>query len=321
MSESPTDRHIDNVIWATIIAVGMVVALSPPVTRFRIDIETFAVPVSVSLGLVFGAWVYRHWRRDLHLACALECTAQVTLFAAVGAPLSYLAAAANFPLRDHGLDAIDKAMGFDWEAGLQFLNGHPTWYKVLTLFYGSLTLQMVAVVLCLGFSGRFAWLRVYNLAFVIAVLATIAISALLPAAGVWPHHGFSISETQPLIPAVKDSWPVFYGLRDGSFRSLVAVGSQGIITFPSLHAALAVIVTLCLWPMPRARWIAVFVSLGTLVATPIDGSHYLIDVLAGIVLAFASVGAALGIARYLQRSNFHPLVESTSFQPSVTSSQ
>ena len=37
------------------------------------------------------------------------------------------------------------------------------------------------------------------------------------------------------------SWPVFLGLRDGTVRMLAAAGAEGIITFPSLHAALAVI--------------------------------------------------------------------------------
>ena len=51
------------------------------------------------------------------------------------------------------------------------------------------------------------------------------------------------------------SWPVFYGLRDGTFRFLVAVGAEGIITFPSLHAALAVIVIAAIWPVAVLRWV------------------------------------------------------------------
>ena len=51
------------------------------------------------------------------------------------------------------------------------------------------------------------------------------------------------------MPAVHTVWPVFFGLRDGSFRALVAIGSEGVITFPSLHAALAVILIAALWPM------------------------------------------------------------------------
>jgi membrane-associated phospholipid phosphatase len=81
------------------------------------------------------------------------------------------------------------------------------------------------------------------------------------------------------------SWPVFLGLRDGSFRLVMASGSEGIITFPSLHAALAVILIAAFWPVPIARWVSAVVNALMLAATPIDGSHYFVDVLAGIAIA------------------------------------
>jgi membrane-associated phospholipid phosphatase len=153
-------------------------------------------------------------------------------------------------------------------------------------------------VLCLAFSARFVWLRVYTLAFIGAVLVTIAISAVLPAAGVWPHYGLTTADSAHIVPAVQTSWPVFYGLRDGSFRALVAVGSEGIITFPSLHAALAVILIAALWPLQWLRWPILAVNVAMLAATPIDGSHYLTDVLAGIaVAALALIVARAAAAR------------------------
>jgi membrane-associated phospholipid phosphatase len=77
----------------------------------------------------------------------------------------------------------------------------------------------------------------------------------------------------------------------------MAVGSEGIITFPSLHAALAVIVAAVLWPIPVLRWPVLGVNALMLAATPIDGSHYFIDVVAGIVLALACLTAARAMAR------------------------
>ena len=67
----------------------------------------------------------------------------------------------------------------------------PEFYVGLRIFYLSLTVQMTAVVLLLGFTGRLPWLRVYTLAFVFAALVTIAVSALLPAEGVWLHYGLN----------------------------------------------------------------------------------------------------------------------------------
>jgi hypothetical protein len=245
--------------------------------------------------LVIAGFFYWRWRSDPRLASGLLSTAQVIAFAAVGAPLSYIAASANAPLCDHWLDAFDRAVGFDWKALLGWMNSAPAVYALLRPIYLSLTLQMTTVVLCLAFSGRLVWLRVYTLAFFLVVLVSIAISAILPAAGAWPHYGLSATDSQ-IVPAVSTSWPVFYGLRDGSFRLLVAVGSEGIITFPSVHAALAVLVIAALWPIPALRYVAIAINLLMLVATPIHGSHYFVDVIAGGALAVLSLIAARAVA-------------------------
>jgi membrane-associated phospholipid phosphatase len=160
----------------------------------------------------------------------------------------------------------------------------------MRVIYLSLTVQMTAVVLLLGLTGRLPWLRVYMLAFIFAAVLTIALSALLPAEGVWLHYGLKADPAA--MPVSHTSWPVFLGLRDGSYRLLMAVGSEGIITFPSLHAALAVILIAAFWPVPVARWLSGVVNSIMLAATPIDGSHYLVDVLAGIVIAILCIVAA-----------------------------
>jgi membrane-associated phospholipid phosphatase len=301
-------RRLDRLIWAIVAVVAATVLAAPLLSEFRIAWHSFAPPALAVTILVAAGSFYRRWRDDPRLASGLTSTAQVVAFAAAGAPLSYLAASADLPLHDHALAAIDRALGLDWTAMLAWMNAAPVAFGLLRPIYLSLTLQMTAAVLCLAFSGRLAWLRVYTLAFILAALISIAISALLPAAGAWPHYAPSPSDSPHLLPTVSTSWPVFYGLRDGTFRSLVAIGSEGIITFPSLHAALAVIVVAALWPVPVARWLFLMLNLLMLVATPVDGSHYFIDVLAGVVLAVLSLicaqmlAARLGAAPQQQRT-------------------
>lgn len=296
MTEAATLRRLDHLIWTVVAAVAAIVLAAPLATRFYIEWPTFAAPIGACLALAAGGWFYRRWRPDPRLASGLESTAQLVAFAAVGAPLSYLAAAANLPLIDQAFDAIDRAAGLDWMTLLGWMNAEPALYAVLRPIYLSLTLQMTIVTLCLAYSGRLIWLRVYLLAFILAALVTIALSAVLPAAGVWPHYGLTQAASPHVLPAVSTSWPVFYGLRDGSLRALVAVGSEGIISFPSLHAALAVIVIVALWPIPVLRWVILALNLVMLAATPIDGSQYFIDVFAGIVIAALCVLAARAIA-------------------------
>lgn len=283
-------RRLDDFIWALVAAVTAVVLIISAAGGFHIVLKSYAVPACTALALLLGAYFYRTHRIDLKLASTLESTAQLVVFAAVAAPLSYLAASTPLPLQDAVFDAMDHALGFDWKGLLALMNRWPGFLVFMRVIYLSLTVQMTAVVLLLGLTGRLSWLRVYMLAFIFAAVLTIALSALLPAEGVWLHYGLKAEPAA--MPVSHTSWPVFLGLRDGSYRLLMAVGSEGIITFPSLHAALAVVLIAAFWPMPIARWLSVAVNSTMLAATPIDGSHYLVDVLAGVAIAILCILAA-----------------------------
>ena len=293
-----TLRRLDRIIWAVIAAVAAIVLTASAISSFSLAWRTFAAPALVATVLTGAAWFYRRYRPDPRAASGLENTAQLIAFAAVAAPLSYLAAAADLPLQDQVLDTVDRALGLDWHALLNWMNASPGIYAVLHPIYFSLTLQMIVAALSLAFSGQLLRLRIYLLSFIFAALMTIAISALLPAAGAWPYYALSSTDLPHVMPAVSTSWPVFYGLRDGSYRMLVAIGSEGIISFPSLHAALATIFILALWPIPYLRWAILVLNVAMLAATPIDGSHYFSDVLAGIGIAvLCSLAAAWVAAR------------------------
>jgi hypothetical protein len=289
VGEVVTLRKFDNVIWAIIGIVAAIVLLAPVVSDFRIEWRTFILIIITSAMMIAGSWFYYTRRYDLRLSSALGCTAQIMVFTALGAPLSYLAASAGFPLQDHLFDAADKALGFDWTTLLAWSNAHPTTFEALRAIYLSVGFQTTLVILCLAFAGRLAWLRGFILAVICAAVITITISAFLPAQGVWTHYGLTADTPLSIIPVSHTSWPVFHGLRDGTIRRLVADGAEGIITFPSLHSALAVILIAAMWPLLWLRWLVVPTNILMLVATPIDGSHYVVDVLAGIAIAVLSL--------------------------------
>ena len=293
-----TLRQLDRLIWILIGMVGATVMLAPLISTFSIQWRSFGPGIATCIGLTAGAWYYRHWRDDERLASGLQCCAQLVAFAAVAAPLSYLAAGlgAAVPLQDPLLDAIDKALGFDWMALLRWFNDASVAFAGLRLAYGSLLPQMAIAVLCLAFTGRTVWLRTIVLAFIFTTIVTIAISAALPAAGVWLHYGLTEADATT-IPVVRTVWPVFTGQRDGSVRDLVGLGAEGVITFPSLHAALAVIMIAALWPIAALRWPVLALDAAMLLSTPVDGAHYLADVLAGICIAVACIFSARAMTK------------------------
>ncbi|MGY3080923.1 membrane-associated phospholipid phosphatase [Bradyrhizobium sp. LM6.10] len=99
----------------------------------------------------------------------------------------------------------------------------------------------------------------------------------------------SIVDSPAIVPVTRDlPLPVFFGLRDGTFRHLIAEGAEGIISFPSLHAALGLLFPLALWPVRYFGWIAALLNVAMIAATPVDGSHYFCDVAAGLAVALLS---------------------------------
>ena len=299
--EATATGRLDVIVWSLIAAAGALVAIAVPVGGFHPVWESFARPACILALLAPAGWFYRNIRRDQRLAAALTCTAQIVAFSAVGAPLSYVATAlsAPFPLQDHVFDLADKALGFDWHATLAWMDANSALHPIFRTAYSSLTAQASVAILALAFTGRLVWLRVFMLAFVAATLIGLAIATVVPAYGVWGYYGLTPFDHPHIDPVVRNlPVPIIDGLRDGSHRALLAIGAEGIVTFPSLHAAFAVILTVAFWPVPVLRWIGVALNAAMLASTPVDGAHYLVDIVAG----FAVAAIAIGVARALARS-------------------
>ncbi len=296
--EGRTLRCLDRLIWSLIFVAALGVLLAAAAFSFGMAWRTFLAPVLATAVLAAAAAFYRHVRSDPSLSSALVGTAQLTAFTAFAAPLSYLAAAAALPLRDGLFDAADRALGLDWPALLHWMNAHPALHATFSLAYMSIQPQAALTVLALGLTARHVRLRVFLLAFVFAVCVTVTLSAVLPARGVWGFHALTAADYPAIQPATRDlHLPILEGLRDGSLRTLGAMGSEGIITFPSLHAALAAIFLVALWPVPGVRWVGVAVNVLMLGATPVDGGHYFVDVVAGVAIAVLCWRAAGVLAR------------------------
>jgi len=284
--------RIDRIIWSLIAGVAAFDLAGGLLAGFSVAWASFLAPGSAAAGLLTGQHYYGRYRKEVRLAGALGTTAQVIAFAAVAAPLSYLAAScAQFANIDHWLEATDKALGFDWFGILTWLKAHPTAAYGLRLVYSTLMLQVLAVVLALALTGRVAELRAFVLSFMIMTLTVIALSTPWPAQGPWVVHHL-VGQDGLMPPASAGAWPVMAGLRDGTVRTLMAAGADGVVTFPSLHTALAITVTAALWPIPVARWLIVPVNVLMMASIPIEGSHYFVDMLSGSAVALGAHVAA-----------------------------
>lgn len=280
-------RHADAAVWITIGVIAIAVAGFALLGPFALNLRSFVLPATSTVLLAVCGWFYRSVRREDRLGAILSSTAHIIGFAAVAAPLSYIAAASNFPLQDKTLEAWDRLLGIDWTQVLTFVSSRPGLQYILFIAYSSFALQTLATVLVLGLAGQLTRLSTFINAFVGTTLVTIALSAVFPAAGPWLFLDIQPTTAHGFLPASSTSWPVFIGLREGTLHTVYGLNSEGIITFPSLHAALGVLFPAALWRVAGVRWIALGLNGLLLIATPAYGSHYFVDVIAGIVVAAA----------------------------------
>jgi hypothetical protein len=201
-------------------------------------------------------------------------------------PLSYLAAASDFTLIDTELARLDVLLfGFEWDAAARWIADHPMLDQVLQAAYFSAVYQAVAILMIGSIAnpsdrnGEFLW------QFGIGLILTCAVFIFTPALGKVGHVGGYIE--------------MLTTIRSGLWAVLDYSHAEGIVTFPSFHATLSI---LLVYAARRHRWVlAVFVPLNVLLiaAAPTVGGHYLVDLPAGAIVAVSSIAITRALRRRL----------------------
>ncbi len=288
--------------WIPLALMSAVLALSVAFTTFSIDLP--GLIFSLAFVAVYAGFAHANARsdkrRDPQVMFVLGGTAQVVLVTAVMSPLTYVAAASNFPLQDANLLAIDRALGLDWAGYVNYVNERPLLAAWLSYGYTMIRWPIFAIPVVLAATYRFTRIAEFTLAFALALIATTIVSALVPAIGVYQEIGLDPAtlvnlEPRAYLDQVRDLEPV----RQGMLRHLDLFGLAGIVTFPSFHASSAVLYAWALWPVRWMRPIAIVANGAMLASTPIDGGHYFIDIAAGIAVAVLAIAAARAVGRRL----------------------
>lgn len=280
-------------LWLLILAVAILAAAWMRAAGLALDVASALLPVAVCAGLEALATFYATRRPDPRLAVSLSCVAQFIAFSCCGALLSYAVAATGGPLWDDTFLALDRALGLDWLAYLHGLNDRPWLAAAFGSAYRSLMPQMILVIVVLGFGGRLAAAREFVLAFVIAGVITVLLSGLMPAVAMYAHLGLRPEDFPQLSPTAAYAHIAdFAGLRDGTLRTVTLDRMEGIITFPSFHAALGVLFIRYFWMSRITRWPGLALNALMIAGTPIDGGHYFVDVGAGVAIAVLAIAAA-----------------------------
>ncbi|MCK8457902.1 phosphatase PAP2 family protein [Sphingomonas faeni] len=288
----PTDRR-DIPSWVLIAAMLLSFIAAEYPHTFLIDWVRAVPAVSALIALSVAIIIGRRTTRP-RLAAGATAFLQMTLFTLLGVVLAYALAAKSGVLWDDRLAAADRVIGFNWPKVLALLDKVPAAIFVLGLAYHSLTVQMIVVIVALSSVSKFDVLRTTVCAAILSGFVTILISGLTPAMG----NLFDPSHYRHLWPSV--AWlerGLITGLRDGSRKVLDLTMLMGIVSFPSFHATLAAIFIWSFRAMPRLTVPGAAWAVLTILATPVFGGHYGVDVIMGLILAPPAIIVAHRITR------------------------
>lgn len=256
---------------------------------FEFDMRSVAKVVAVTVVLAAISWFYRVKRPMKLFETLCTETAFLLAFTASAAVLSILMTSIGLPLIDDKLTAIDAGLGFDWLTYVGFVNDRPWLGLASSLVYVTTISQVALTVVAVGMLGNVPMVQRFVLAVMLGALICIVISALLPAAG-------ALGTIRPPLDFIALNSPVvdleykqaFFDLRDGLGRMISLDEPRGLIAFPSYHSTLSVLIIFAFVGTGRWFWLALTLNLAVMFATPVDGGHHLVDVLAGIAVAYAA---------------------------------
>lgn len=320
-TDARTAWQLFHLNWLPIAAMGSLLALGLPITDLSLEPVAYGVTLAIAAALVAVAYCHlmvKGEHADPKLVFSLGTIGQVILTCAIVGPLSYVAGKLNWPLQDHALLAIDRALGLDPESIARYVNDHPRLAECLARGYGLIKWPLLGIPVVLALTARYVRLQVFMLAMSLALAVTIAISAVVPAIGTYyglqlPAAHFPEINTAVYAGQLRD----ILALRDGSLHELRLFFLSGIVSCPSFHAASAVLYMWALWPVRGIGGIAAALNLLMIAATPVIGAHYLIDVAGGIAVGAASIWAVKFYLEWLGRAARVSDVSSPAWQPSL----
>ena len=272
--------------------------------RFDIDVAAYVRLGALAILLGLGSLFYARIRKSPDLAAMLFGGAFLVAFAAGFSVLNYLL----LTVAGHRIDALlaqmDRALGVDWPGLMAFVAAHPALNQLLRVAYVTVLPQVALLIIVLGCCGRANVIYEFCLALAIAAAITIAFWTAFPSFGAFSIYDLPGDVARRLHPELGPAYArdLIALLRNGPAR-ISPDQVKGLIGFPSFHGAMAVLVTWYGREVRYLRWPLVIWNIVVLVATPVHGGHFVVDVLAGL----AVVVAAVFVPRYVARACRKPL--------------
>nr|WP_299913840.1 phosphatase PAP2 family protein [Sphingomonas bacterium] len=290
-------------IWLAAGALISLVALTALMAWEQLRIDPWAAS-TLSLSAVAalaGVVLYTRRRPDTRAQqIARDISEYVGLFALIclmGATATYPLSAGSHGFVDPWLQRTDALLHFNWLALYDLVAAHRSLQLLGTIAYQSIYVTPALLLGYFAWANRRAEARLFIVTFWLAAVLTLLLFPFIPAEGplafLWrgpiPYMPESALYQASLIPE----------LRQHALHHVDLGALRGLVSAPSFHTASAVLYIAASWSIRPLRWPLLALNLAMLLSTPVEGTHYLTDMIVGAVVAIvaliivAQVNAAL----------------------------
>jgi hypothetical protein len=276
--------------WVLTLLLSASVPVLAPLAGVTIAWDEFWTLPALAAAVGMTSVLLRTHGRWLRIADVVEVAGALGLLAVFVPLLTCMLARTGAPLADQRLIDWDAALGFNWLRLVSLLKDQQTLTLVLCHAYASLMQQPTVLLVMLGLAGLTHRLQQFALAWTVSLVATVLVFPFLPAVGGYLHHGLTPTD----FPFIRVPAPFMYGkvllaVRDGSMSELGILALEGIVAFPSFHTTAAILLAWGFWGVPFVRWPALALNVVMIASCPFIGAHYIVDLIAGGLLAWAAI--------------------------------
>lgn len=277
-------------LWIGLLVLFAIDGIWLATSDFQVLLPTWPLAAGVCCTLLAAAWFYTAVRPSAEIAHMCLATLYLILLTGAIAMFSYLLTSLGHPLLDQAYVDIDRFLGFDWLAFLEWTNDRPLLDLMLTLSYHSSMPQIAGLIVLLAMTGRLERINEFLGLFLVTSTTVVVIAGFFPAVGAYVYY-IPAPElvANPNSPAGLWHLEQFNGLRDGSLRQIDLSAAEGLVTFPSFHTCLAIIVTWATRDFRAVFCAAAVLNGAVIVSTLPEGGHHLIDVIAGTFITVVAI--------------------------------
>ncbi|WP_374405280.1 phosphatase PAP2 family protein [Pelagerythrobacter sp.] len=244
------------------------------------------------VGMAGAALACSYLCRDIERLRTLFIGAAVMLAAWPSLRLfNHLTMTIDAPLADSWLAAADLALGFDWKAYVAFADQKVWLVNGMRLTYGSLTdyTALLFLILVCREGARRRCAELIRL-FLATAIFCMAAGAFFPAVAAMTYYQVPDGTFQLFSPRTGAyHLDLLLSLRTDPRHVLDLDHLPGLVTFPSFHTAMGVVGIYCArgsWPLFT---VMLAINLVMIASTPIFGSHYAVDVVAGALVSMVAI--------------------------------